>query len=1131
MIATGVRPHRPAESLYEILAIQAERDADAVAILAPRRAPLSFGALLDQIDHIRTTLNSWSLGRGDRIALLAGRGPDTAVAALGIASCAVCTPLNAAATSAELEQGLLRLGAKALLVPEIDTVAVKDLALRLGVALLEYSVEPGAAAGIFRIPSGRAAASRGSPTNGDLAFILSTSGTTARAKLVPVTHNNVIARTEKSRRLFNLSEADCCLNLMPLCYQHGLNSGLMSPLAAGCAVICPPAFDQQSFFACMREFSPTWYTASFSYHRAILEWLQQRPDALAGHRLRFARAGSGPLSARVRVELEQILGTPVLEIYGATETGTIAANPPVGTRKPGTVGRSVDDDIAIMDGDGHLLAKGMVGEVVVRGNTVFGGYEDDLDTNRRIFREGWYCTGDRGVMDADGYLKLIGRLDEVINRGGEKVSPREIDEALLSHDAVAQAVSFPVPHPTLNQEIAAAVVLRSGAYLTEDKLRRFLADRLAPFKVPRVIVYAAELPKGPTGKVGRAGLAGHFGIGQAAATDPHDAATELQQTLAALWRDVLKRQDIGYDDNFFLCGGDSFSAFDLMLRIEEKFQHQLPLTILVEAPTVRQLAHRLETTTTRAINSTIHIHTAGSRRPLFAVYSAGDHALALLPILQSLGPDQPCYWLQPPGLDFTSTDCTTLPQIAAYCVSHLKEVQPHGPYRLLGSGFGGNLVFEMALQLQETGERVEFLAVVDTEPSTCVLGDKRSVRGWRSLPLKDAPVSSFEAVTRSIREAYVRMTREHVLDSKTDRDIFRGELTFFHSTGNPIVAGQDRRRLWQSFASRFRLLLVPGAHGTPNREPQYTALRNLLRACLNDEAVTGCDPATVYERDYRMDDRYNPGSIVGSMGEVYRIDQGLIQGFVDEIRINAGAIQFGGWAVEPCRQQPAQTIAVFLDDQLLGYGASADPRPDVVKSLSATTALFSGFNFIFYDAVAADTMRRPRLFVLSNDGSAAELRAAIEPVTIGSIKKLSNTEHLGVILAGNWSSREEWGVWSSGRRASIIFDASLLPEHFTVSIRANLFPPGPSPIQTIRVCDESGSLLTTISNEHPSSDSIVRMQKSLAPQTPWMSLIFDIDAATSPQELAMGEDRRKLGIGLISLTFQEREGSRALISG
>ncbi len=1047
------------------------------------------------------------------------------MAALGIASNAVCVPLNDAATPAELEDGLVQTGAKALLVPATTTVAVKNLASRVGILLFEYSVEEDAPAGGFCFHGSSAAvgARGGTATAEEIAFILRTSGTTARAKIVPVSHSNVFARTDKLRRMFGLSPADRCLNLLPLCYSYGLSVGLMAPLAAGCAVILPPAFNVETFLACMREFSPTWYTANSPYHQAILEGLEQRPSALAGHQLRFAVSGGSPLPAQVRAGLEEVLGAPVLEYYGTTETGAITAEPRVGTRKPGTVGLSSDNDIAVMDADGNLLAPGRDGEVVVRGATVFGGYENDPAANQRVLRGGWYHTGDLGFMDADGYIKLAGRLDEVINRGGEKIAPREVDEALLAHEAVAQAVSFPVLHPTLHQEIAAAVVPRSGSQVTGDELRRFLATRLAPFKVPRIILCTAELPTGPAGKLDRTGLAAHFGLNlEVAPSGQVEPRTKIQETLLELWRKVLKRQDVGCDDDFFLCGGDSLTAVDLLHRIEKELQYQLPLTILPKAPTVSQLEAHLETETLGPLNNMIRIHTAGRRRPLFAVCGLYGHALRLLPVLRSLGPDQPCYALQPPGMDWTSVGCATLPEIAAHYLSEVKAIQPHGPYRLLGTSFGGLVVFEVALQLQRMGEPVEYLVMVDTNPPTCLVEGIADV--WQShvvLDTRPRRPDSIEALNLRVAETHLRMTRNYALDDRSDQNVFRGELTYIYCTGNPIVAGHDRRHLWPRFATRFRLLQLPGVHGSLHQDPQYTIFQNLLRGCLNGEPLTPSDPAIVYDRTYRIENRNQHENILGSTGDVFRIEQDRIQGYVDEVKIDAEGIHFLGWAVEPCQRQAAQTIAVFLDDGFLGYGASGESRPDVAKSLAATSAQYAGFNFCFRRSAAAGVMGRPRLFVLSSDGSAAELKCSLEPVTIGSVVKLSNAEPLRVILSGDWSAREPWGVWSDGHRAAVMFDASSLPDRFTVAIEAHTFPPGSSLIQKVRISDDNGYLLTTISNEQPNGNFIVKIKQSCSQPRKWASLIFDIDTPTSPQELGISGDIRRLGIGLVSLTFRE----------
>jgi acyl-CoA synthetase (AMP-forming)/AMP-acid ligase II/pimeloyl-ACP methyl ester carboxylesterase/acyl carrier protein len=935
-------------------------------------------------------------------------------------------PLNSAAPVAELEQALVETGAKTLLVPTSAPAETRDLARRLGVLLLEYAVEEGAQAGKFHISGGHAAAvtQSGPAAAGDVAFVLRTSGTTSRAKIVPISHRNIVARTAKSRRLFNLSAGDRCLNLMPLCYHHGLNSGLMLPLTAGSAVICPPAFDVETFLACMHDFSPTWYTASFSYHQAILGWLEQRPNVLVGHQLRFSRAGSGPLPARVRVGVEAILGAPLLEVYGTTETGTVAANSPVGPRKPGTVGTSPDNDIAIVDDDGNQLAAGMEGEVVVRGAIVFNGYENDPAANRRVFRGEWYRTGDVGVIDADGFIKLLGRLDDVINRGGEKISPREVDEALLAHEAVAEAVGFPVPHATLHQEIAAAVVPHSGMLVAGDDLRRFLATRLTPFKVPRVILCAAELPKGPTGKVNRKSLAAHFGLGLEAVpsaqvearteTQKVEPLTETQTTLLGLWRDVLKRQDIGRDDDFFLVGGDSLSAVDLLHRIEETLQFQLPLDILMEAPTVRLLDERLAGTTRlegrlggatlQPFNNTIRINTTGTQRPLFAIGGTGGRASYLSPILRSLGPDQPCYGLQPPAMDWSGVGCTTIPEMAAHYIGVVKALQPHGPYRLIGHSFGGRVAYEMALQLQRMDDPVEFLGMLDTYPSTCPEdgGASVSLRPLNKLPV---PRNSIEATTFRVIESHWRASRNYNLDNRLDRNLFQGELTYFYCTGEPVVARHDRRRLWQKFApAGVRLLPLPGMHGWNGQGPQYTVLPVLLHACLNGEPPAVSDPATVFDRTYRIDDRGQRPSIVSSTGEEYPIDENTVQGYVETFTTDAEATRIGGWAVEHCQRQPAQVIAVFLGDRFLGYGASGTPRPDIAQQLSATSAQYAGFDFTFWGGGAdGGAIERPRLFVLSADGCAAELRFNAVQEAIALRGKLADGERTRTELEVKYS--------------------------------------------------------------------------------------------------------------------------------
>jgi acyl-CoA synthetase (AMP-forming)/AMP-acid ligase II len=203
----------------------------------------------------------------------------------------------------------------------------------------------------------------------------------------------------------------------------------------------------------------------------------------------------------------------VIEGYGMTEaTHQMASNPlPPAARKPGSVGIAAGPEVAIMGEDGPLPA-GETGEIVIRGENVTEGYRDNPEANAEAFRDGWFRTGDQGSLDADGYLTISGRLKEIINRGGEKVAPKEVDDVLVEHPAVAQAVTFALPHRSLGEEVAAAIVLADGQEATASQLREFAGRSLAPFKVPREFVFLDEIPKGATGKLQRIGLAEKLGL-------------------------------------------------------------------------------------------------------------------------------------------------------------------------------------------------------------------------------------------------------------------------------------------------------------------------------------------------------------------------------------------------------------------------------------------------------------------------------------------------------------------------------------------------------------------------------------------------------------------------------------------
>ncbi len=485
------------------------------ALLAAESDPLSYGQLAQHIDTTVAALNYFGVGRGDSVAFVLPNGPLAASAFLSLSCGSTCAPLNPSYRTEEFEFYLSDLEAKALVVEAgVDSPAT-DAAQKLGIPLLELKPNgPGAGSFVLQGEPAAAPAQAGLAGPDDVAMVLHTSGTTARPKIVPLSQRNVCASANNIARTLALAPQDRCLNVMPLFHIHGLIGALLSSISAGASVYCTPGFNAMKFFGWLDEVKPSWYSAVPTMHQAILSRASRNEEILGRHTLRLIRSSSAALPPQVLQELEETFAVPVVESYGMTEAAhQMASNPlPPAPRKPGSVGPSAGPQIGIMDDKGQLLAQGATGEVVIRGDNVTAGYARNSEANASAFTHGWFRTGDQGRLDEDGYLFITGRLKEIINRGGEKISPREVDEALLDHPDVAQAVVFGMPHPKLGEEIAAAVVLTPGSAATEKDLRTFVSQRLAEFKTPRKILILDEIPKGPTGKIQRIGLAAKLGL-------------------------------------------------------------------------------------------------------------------------------------------------------------------------------------------------------------------------------------------------------------------------------------------------------------------------------------------------------------------------------------------------------------------------------------------------------------------------------------------------------------------------------------------------------------------------------------------------------------------------------------------
>ncbi len=558
-------------------------------LLAPDRAPSSGLDLSQAVEQLASTISGLGINRTDVVANLVNNGPEAVTVFLASTSVGIAAPLNPAFKPAELSFYLADLRPSLMIVTPETTAELVEACIEAGVPLLR--IAPGSTAGSVTILDGRPpeAAAFPRPDPGDVALILHTSGTTSRPKMVPLTHENLTASASHVRNTLNLTQTDRVLNVMPLFHIHGIVAALLAPLRSGGSIVATPGYLATYFFDWMTETSPTWYTAVPTIHQSILERVKSTPD-LPLPQLRFIRSSSASLPPAVMEGLETAFGAPVVEAYGMTEAAhQMSCNPlPPANRKPGSVGIAAGPEVAILtEGEIHQRS-GEVGEVVVKGPNVTSGYLTEVEG---AFVDGWFRTGDLGQLDEDGYLTLTGRSKEMINRAGETIAPREIDEVLLDHELVRQALAFGVPDQRLGEQPAAAVVLEPGAAIEELALRQWVETRLSSAKVPRRIIFMETLPLGPTGKLQRIGMAERLGLSDldelgGDTVEWVGPRTLTEEVIAGIWSEVLDRPSVSVQDRFLDLGGDSMLAMRLLNRVRERLQIDPSIVAFFDRPTV-----------------------------------------------------------------------------------------------------------------------------------------------------------------------------------------------------------------------------------------------------------------------------------------------------------------------------------------------------------------------------------------------------------------------------------------------------------------------------------------------------------------------------------------------------------------
>jgi oxalate---CoA ligase len=717
-----------------------------VALDEKGKGALSYGEVNALVRSLVVDLRSAGVKREDRVAVVIPNGREMCTTLLGVCSAAIAAPLNPGYQESEFADYFREIRVSFLVIRRGVPSPARIAAAKMGIRVLEVTpeadaivaegekVQPPHGEGKFDLPNPH-----------DIALILLTSGSTGRSKKVPLTHRNLCVSVRDICRTLELTPGDRCLCMWEQFHIGGLVDLLMVPLASGGSVICTAGFDAGRFYELLESKLPTWYQGVPATVHELMAHARKHGIAGVQSQLKFVRVTASALSPKLMEELEAFFGVPVITTFGMTEAAPLITTNllPPHVRKPGSTGPSCGPEIVIRDEEGKMLETGEVGEVLIRGENIISGYEDAPEANARSFCDGWFRTGDTGCLDGDGYLFLKGRIKESINRGGEKITPQEIDDVLLTHPEIAEAISFHVPHSVLGEDVAVAVVLHRPGSLTENDVREYVAARMVEFKVPRKVFFVEGFARNASGKVNRSTLAETLGLEGPA--DYEDPATSMEKTLAEIWKRELGVARVGANDRFAELGGDSLSGVRLILEIEKALGKPLPVRALYRLSTVREMAEFIETDGQTPPEFAARIpepegnklsfddyramlavlgsgsipvwrpgslvkaaNLDGSRPAIFWVFNRPNHEMEAL--INALGPDQPLYCLYSGS---NSVDLEKISAIAEHYIKEIQAIQPAGPLIIGGNCRGGRVAIRIAGKLRELGRKVSHLCILE----------------------------------------------------------------------------------------------------------------------------------------------------------------------------------------------------------------------------------------------------------------------------------------------------------------------------------------------------------------------------------------------------------------------------------
>lgn len=794
---------------------------------------LSHAGLAVSVQRMAADLARAGIGRGDVVMMAATDGPAAMLATLAIASVATALPVPALDQDTEYERLLDAVDVRAVLLDDRPDAAIGRIAARHCLTTVRMAMAGNGGAPQLTIERPRPARPVEPPAPEDHAVIGLTSGTTAAPKVVAVSHASVAAQSRRFGQLMGLTGQDRSLCVMPVSHLHSLFRSSLPVLMQGGSVRWAPGLDDRRALAWIDTLGPTFLTGTPTHLRRLAARAESTGWTPARSRLRLIALGSDRVTEADLDRVRTVFGAQVVQFYGMTETSpTIAATPLTGTVPPGAAGLiNPDWDVDCLDQNGHPVPHGEVGEIAVRGgfiNPVIGRTGAD---RTRLDTAGRFLTGDLGRIDAAGFLHVVGRVDERITRGGEKIAPQTVEDAILGMAAVAGAVAFGVPDPVLGERVALAVQPVPGSTVTEMAILEYLSTRVPHHVLPGRVILADRLPDTRVGKISRRSLASRFADALSAPETRRDvdpAPANIGSGMAAEMLEIFRRRlaapDLGPDDDFSVAGGDSLTALEILMEIEERLGVSLAPAAFTVAGTAAKVAAAVGQARCQPSGArVIETRSGDGCGPVVVVAHGLGGEAAYAPNLARVLPDRlTVAALHARDADIGHAGPKTLPELAEGYAALLCETYPGRSFVLGGFSLGAHVALAVANRLVALRRAAPLVFVLDDEADL----DRREFGARRSPTSERTP----EAMNKWALDA-------------SPAEPFSGHIAYFRAEENAAIYRSDPTAGWGEIAlGGVTIADVPGNHHDVIRMAAFERIGPALRQAIDRAAGPGTRP-------------------------------------------------------------------------------------------------------------------------------------------------------------------------------------------------------------------------------------------------------------------------------------------------